>query len=56
MRRNWRLAAALALLLALCGCALECPWADEVKGILYMGLPEMANGYFLRGIVLMIRG
>ena len=40
----------------LCGCALECPWADEVKGILYMGVLEMANGFFLRGIVLMIRG
>lgn len=28
----------------LCGCAVECPWADRVKGILYMGLPGQAGG------------
>ena len=28
----------------LCGCAVECPWADSVKGILYMGLPGQAGG------------
>lgn len=28
----------------LCGCAVECPWADKVKGILYMGLPGQAGG------------
>lgn len=26
------------------GCVLECPWADQVKGILYMGLPGQAGG------------
>lgn len=28
----------------LCGCVVECPWADQVKGILYMGLPGEAGG------------
>lgn len=28
----------------LCGCAVECPWADNVKTILYMGLPGQAGG------------
>lgn len=28
----------------LCGCVVECPWADLVKGILYMGLPGQAGG------------
>lgn len=28
----------------LCGCAVECPWADKVEGILYMGLPGQAGG------------
>lgn len=28
----------------LCGSAVECPWADEVKAILYMGLPGQAGG------------
>ena len=28
----------------LCGCAVECPWADRVKAILYMGLPGQAGG------------
>ena len=28
----------------LCGSAVECPWADRVKGILYMGLPGQAGG------------
>lgn len=28
----------------LCGSPVECPWADKVKGILYMGLPGQAGG------------
>ena len=28
----------------LCGSAVECPWADQVKSILYMGLPGEAGG------------
>ena len=28
----------------LCGSAVECPWADSVKAILYMGLPGEAGG------------
>ena len=28
----------------LCGCAVECPWSDKVKAILYMGLPGQAGG------------
>lgn len=28
----------------LCGCAVECPWADRVKAILYMGLSGQAGG------------
>ncbi len=28
----------------LSGCAVECPWADRVKAILYMGLPGQAGG------------
>lgn len=28
----------------LCGCVVECPWADQVKGILYLGLPGQAGG------------
>lgn len=28
----------------LCGSAVELPWADKVKGILYMGLPGEAGG------------
>ena len=28
----------------LCGCTVECPWADRVKAILYMGLPGQAGG------------
>ena len=28
----------------LCGCAVECPWENEVKAILYMGLPGQAGG------------
>jgi len=39
----------------LCGSAVECPWADKVKGILYMGLPGEAGGeaiaHLLRGKV-----
>lgn len=28
----------------LCGCVVECPWADRVRSILYMGLPGQAGG------------
>ena len=28
----------------LCGCAVECPWADGVKAVLYMGLCGEAGG------------
>lgn len=28
----------------LCGAPVECPWADRVKAILYMGLPGQAGG------------
>lgn len=28
----------------MCGSAVECPWADSVKSILYMGLPGQAGG------------
>ena len=28
----------------LCGCVVECPWAGKVKAILYMGLPGEAGG------------
>lgn len=28
----------------LCGSAVECPWTDEVKAVLYMGLPGQAGG------------
>ncbi len=27
-----------------CGCVVECPWAEEVKAVLYMGLPGQAGG------------
>ncbi len=27
------------IVVLMCGCSVECPWADSVKGILYMGLP-----------------
>ena len=27
-----------------CGKYVECPWADKVKAILYMGLPGQAGG------------
>lgn len=32
------------VVILLCGCAVECPWADKVKAILYMGLPGQAGG------------
>lgn len=28
----------------LCGSVVECPWADKIKAILYMGLPGQAGG------------
>lgn len=27
-----------------CGCVVECPWEEQVKAILYMGLPGQAGG------------
>ena len=33
-----------AIVILLCGSAVECPWADRVKGILYMGLPGQTGG------------
>lgn len=33
-----------AVVVLLCGSAVECPWADKVKAILYMGLPGEAGG------------
>ena len=32
------------IVVLLCGSPVECPWADDVKGILYMGLPGQAGG------------
>ena len=32
------------IVILLCGSAVECPWVDSVKGILYMGLPGQAGG------------
>jgi len=28
----------------MCGAPVECPWADQVKAVLYMGLPGQAGG------------
>ena len=32
------------VVILLCGSAVECPWADRVKAVLYMGLPGEAGG------------
>ena len=32
------------IVVLLCGSAVECPWADKVKAVLYMGLPGQAGG------------
>ena len=32
------------IVVLLCGSAVECPWADCVKAVLYMGLPGQAGG------------
>lgn len=32
------------IVVLLCGCVVECPWADRVKAVLYMGLPGQAGG------------
>lgn len=34
-----------------CGAAVECPWADDVRGILYMGLGGQAMGEAVKRIV-----
>lgn len=34
-----------------CGSVVECPWADEVKGILYMGLAGQACGEAVRDVL-----
>ena len=36
----------------LCGSPVECPWADSVKGILYMGLGGQAVGEAIRNLLL----
>lgn len=33
------------------GCALECPWADKVKAILFMGLPGQAGGEAVKNLL-----
>ena len=35
----------------LSGGVVECPWADSVKGILYMGLPGQAGGEAIADIL-----
>lgn len=32
------------IVVLLCGSAVECPWADRVKAVLYIGLPGQAGG------------
>ena len=32
------------IVILLCGSAVECPWANRVKAVLYMGLPGQAGG------------
>lgn len=32
------------IVVLLCGSVVECPWADRVKAVLYMGLPGQAGG------------
>ena len=32
------------IVVLLCGSAVECPWANKVKAVLYMGLPGQAGG------------
>ena len=34
-----------------CGAPVEMPWADKVKGILYMGLPGQAGGKAVRNLL-----
>ena len=34
-----------------CGAPVEMPWADKVKGILYMGLPGQAGGEAVRNLL-----
>ena len=35
----------------LCGCVVECAWADKVKAVLYMGLPGEAGGEAIAGLL-----
>lgn len=35
----------------LCGSAVECPWAEKVQSILYMGLPGQAGGSAVRKLL-----
>lgn len=35
----------------MCGSPVECPWADHVKGILYMGLPGQAGGIAVKRLL-----
>ncbi len=32
------------IVVLMCGSVVECPWADSVKGLLYLGLPGQAGG------------
>lgn len=34
-----------------CGAPVECPWADKVKAILYMGLPGQAGGEAVKNLL-----
>ena len=36
----------------LCGSPVECPWAEKVKAILYMGLPGQAGGEAIANLLL----
>ena len=39
------------VVLLMCGSAVECPWADRVKSILYLGLPGQAGGSAMAKLV-----
>ena len=39
------------VVILLCGCVVECAWADKVKAILYMGLPGEAGGEAIAGLL-----
>ncbi len=39
------------VVILLCGCVVECLWADKVKALLYMGLPGQAGGEAIAGLL-----